>query len=399
MSTAVLTSSSGPSDVLSGTLTLPLRGVWKAQLELDADEAVDGAVELALARDDGGAPQLFKGTVVLGATFEGRGRVIVAGGAGKAEGPFATELAPRNYVAGPTLATIVGDIAEDAAEQLAAGVEAELEATKLTRWHRALGTAADGLLSLGERIEGWRILPDGTLWAGAETWPTASIEGLYQMGDDGHALVLEVAPEAATLLPGTVVLGKRITRVTYAVGGAFRATLSYADDLGQEFRQRARWARALGPLSPYDGAHGATVRVQHDDGTVDLECDSAAIGNVTDVPLRIGISHARVIVDEGTRVRLAFEGGDPEKPYAFGADMNPDAERGVARLDDVVDGGELMIVTSTLMGPTAFSIQQFIGGIPQGAPVVVTLGVNATIPFPLAARIASASTKVLLDDD
>jgi len=229
MSLAVLTAGGAAHDVLSGSITLRLRGVWGSLLELDADAPMSGAVEIALARDDGAAPQLFKGTIIYGAPYEGRVRIVVAGGAAKIAGPIAPILAPRNYVAGPKLSTIVADIAADAGEKLAAGVELELEGRTLQRWLRAAGLAADGLQLLGDRLEGWRVLPDGTLWAGAETWPEVSPAGLYQQGDDGHALVVDVAPEAATLLPGSVVLGRRIVQVVYGIQGALRASLHYQE--------------------------------------------------------------------------------------------------------------------------------------------------------------------------
>jgi len=68
----------------------------------------------------------------------------------------------------------------------------------------------------------------------------------------------------------------------------------------------------LDPLAFYP----ATVVSQGDDGTVDLKPDSKRFGvGLAMVPIRHGLPGVSVRVKVGARVLLAFEGGDPQRPY------------------------------------------------------------------------------------
>lgn len=234
MSLAVLETAAQSYDVLEGALSLPLRGVWSARLELDADTEVTGAATLVLARDDGADPQRFVGTITRSKLHEGRARLILAGGAGRLKGPRAPTLAPRSYVGTPTplrLSTVVGDICQDAGETLAPAALATLDALSLPRWTRAAGPGGTALEALAEAgaLEGWRVLPDGTVTAGPETWPTFEPVGFYEQHEDGQLLAIEGAPEAADILPGMVVGGRRISEVVYSMGGTFRVDLFYRE--------------------------------------------------------------------------------------------------------------------------------------------------------------------------
>lgn len=184
-------------------------------------------------------------------------------------------------------------------------------------------------------------------------------------------------------------------------------------ELAQIFREATQRARAGEPACVYDQVHAATVRAQHADGTVDLEVDKQVgpdgtvrdpIGSITDVPLLVGMATARTLVDDGTRVRLAFLGGDPERPIAIGVDMAPDATRGVARVEDTTDDGFLRIITSQLttsplfLGPTKLAIQHYgPNGLPTSLlPTIVQLGVDEFHDVSISGRISSGSGKVLL---
>lgn len=68
----------------------------------------------------------------------------------------------------------------------------------------------------------------------------------------------------------------------------------------------------LDPLAFYP----ATVVSQGDDDTVDLKPDSRRFGvGLAMVPIRHGIPGVSVRVRPGARVLLAFEGGDPQRPF------------------------------------------------------------------------------------
>lgn len=122
--------------------------------------------------------------------------------------------------------------------------------------------------------------------------------------------------------------------------------------LGDELREAIE--RVTAP-DVYKRAHAATVRTQHDDGTIDVDVDHPSIKTLSNCPLRVGIVGARVLVPEGTRLAISFENGDPDKYYAHGIDQDPDAARGVARMDDEVHGGWLLGIASPGGGPITWT--------------------------------------------
>jgi hypothetical protein len=404
MSLAILTGASGAFDILTGSITLPLVGAWSAVLELDAEALPTGAASIVVQRDDGGEAELFVGTITSGALFEGRAEVLLSGGEASLVGGTAVTLEPRSYIDSDEnvpLSLLVADIAADAGEVLAEGVEDALLATTVARWVRARGRGGRALDMLP--VESWRVLADGTLWAGTETWPEATdVEGLFQQGDDGAVLVLDVAPDAASLRPGTTILGQRIRLVVYKLTATgLSAELHYAESargVAEELRQAVA---AVQPPAAYGRTHRATVAAQRADDTLDLETDSTEIGDVNAVPLRVGIPGARVILPVETEVRLAFEAstdypaGDPRLPYAMAIEQDADADLGVARLEDTVDVGSLQFVTTTL-APSVFTVQHVLDGVPQGVPTTIALGSNATVLLSLSGVIDSASEEVFL---
>jgi hypothetical protein len=207
---------------------------------------------------------------------------------------------------------------------------------------------------------GWRVLADGSVWLGVETWPEAApADYAFQADQDPDARTISVAPNRATLAPGMTVLGQRIVRVTYTVGGnALRAKLLYGDTDRDEF---AAVVRSVLPPDVYAGTFGATVVVQHDDDSIDVTVDDRRIPELRRIAFRPGLVGARVLLASGTRVRVAFESSSPRGAFAMAPDADPAASRGVARVgDDVLVGtlsvsmvgGVPMLTFATLFGTT-----------------------------------------------
>lgn len=225
---AVLRNAAGRAlaDVLGGSMELGLLGVWHARLELDVEEGlVAQAVTLEV---DGRAPTpaVFGGAIRRAEAWQGRARAVMVGGAGG----LLREVPPREYVTAPTAAELVADVVAAAGERVDASVS--LGTVGLPRWSRAMEPAAQALGAIARAFGlGWRMLDTGAIWVGVETWPAASqavAAGLYVQGDDGELGVLTVAPDDALVRPGTTVLGRRIRRVVFDLGGAgLRAELHY----------------------------------------------------------------------------------------------------------------------------------------------------------------------------
>lgn len=218
-------------NVLSGFLRLPEEGNWTARLELDADECPTGPVSLVI---DGETPDASSATFLgyaSGDAWQGRADVTVWGGAGRLA---SVVLAPRSYVAAPTLPTvgrIIADVVSDAGELLFPGV-AELLLRGVERWTRTRGTGEAALRAVCARADiAWRMLDSGLIWAGPRVYLPAlpaTEAALLVQRDDGAARVLHVAPDDASARPGTTVLGRSIREVVYLMSpDALRAELHY----------------------------------------------------------------------------------------------------------------------------------------------------------------------------
>jgi len=353
---------------LSCELSMPVRGNWVAHVETGDDVAPEGAVTLEIARDNGAGLDTFTGTVRHGAPWAGRSEVVVVGGAGG----LLAQLEPRHYAprtdfVPPLL--VAQQLVADAGEELSPDVAAALEGRKLGRFTRArlpavvlLGLLADGL-GLG-----WRVLADGTVWIGEETWPDATSADLgREMVDRGDDRIIEIAPDRATLRPGVTAFGQRITRVTYQLGGNVRAKLGY----GEPDRDDAAAAvRGLLPQAVYSQSVAGRVVAQHDDDdTLDLELDDPRLPALTRIPFRPGLPGVRVLFPSpGAVVRVSFENGSPAGAFAWGPDQHKPAHRGLARVGDTISCGFYKVtgagdlVKTSDGAPGAIEIKGFITG-------------------------------------
>lgn len=205
MSTATL----GKYEVLSCELVVPDRGTWTAVGELDGDRAPSGVLPLAWTFS--GTTITFVGFVRLVQAWQGRTRFFLVGGAGN----LRKALEARAYGPSPvtvSVATVLGEILADAGERLSSS---SVVAGELPRWARAASSARECLNALADRVGAtWRVLQDGSIWWGTETWPPNGTR-YFQIDDRGDDRFVEFAPDLPTLLPGQVAFGHRIKLVTY----------------------------------------------------------------------------------------------------------------------------------------------------------------------------------------
>ena len=144
------------------------------------------------------------------------------------------------------------------------------------------------------------------------------------------------------------------------------------------------------------------VVAQRTDGTLDLHAEDSRSGSPASIPYRTlrGLS---VEVEAGARVLLGFEGGDPARPVALLWELGDatvvrvnGGDTKVAREGDAVHAGSVQIVTSAILGPTAFAVQYVsAAGVPQGSPQTVTLGGDATVTLALSAGRITAGSSAL----
>jgi hypothetical protein len=198
--------------VLDAFISLPRSGAWYADLHVDTQDAgeVTGPVFLAV-----GDAMSFQGTSVRPpSVFADSVRVRIVGGMGTLGRSIAK---PKSYQGVPWKLPFQ-DIVRDAGEALSPRSDAGLLATRLTAWATLQQPAGEALAKLMQAAEGacWRILPDGNVWAGYETWPAADGQLEYVLArEDTAVAALQIFSEAPALSPGYTLLGRRIGRVTH----------------------------------------------------------------------------------------------------------------------------------------------------------------------------------------
>lgn len=294
---------------ISARITLPDVGAWYAELAVDAREVPQGPVVLESAglRWTGFAYRagLQRDTLI----------VRVVGGAGG----LAREVAPKFYQDVEMRLPFL-EVLSAVGERLAASSSASILAIHLDGWTRARGPAGDAIRLLAEHVGAtWRILSDGSVWLGIETWPRFALayEDLERDPQTGR---IEIASSSPALIPGVTLDGDRIAKVEHLVDGDRVRTTAwidtpdrYADDAATALEGLVRHLTAH---VDYFGQYAARVVSQNVDGTLELEPDDARLPGFSNVPIRYGVPGVEASLAPGARVFVAFEAGNPAKPVA-----------------------------------------------------------------------------------
>lgn len=193
-----------PAIVIRARIFLPRVGVWHADLTVDKPNALTGTVTIATA--DGSFS--LTGTVQRNGIFQQTLSMRVVGGAGGLAN-FAKTIQPKAF-AGVTLQLPLAYILSSVGESLApSGVapgqsDPGVLATVLRFWCVTQGTAKQALQRLLDPIAtSWRMLPNGTVWVGTDTFPPAPnvhfdvVERHFAEG------VIMIGCEKPFLMPGT----------------------------------------------------------------------------------------------------------------------------------------------------------------------------------------------------
>ncbi len=213
--------------IISGAVTLRRRGTWVAALRVDCKEPdkVSGALTVSLA--DGALS--LAGAVVpdRSGTYGGAILLRAVGGAGK----LGTPLPSRFYTDAPAR-LVIGDILREAGEALSSTSTSSVLAVVPPKWSRAAAPAAR---ALGEIVTGaspaavWRVLPDGSVWVGIETWPLAPALAEVVTDEAPHESRIQIATENPVLLPGMTFRARHVDQVRYVLTPKrFRAEVLFA---------------------------------------------------------------------------------------------------------------------------------------------------------------------------
>jgi hypothetical protein len=358
----------------SASVTLPSYGVWWAEVGLDAEVSLSGAVTLVLA------DLTLTGTVMSGGPSKGRSRYRIAGGAGG----WGTTVAAKGYAddAGVKRAKVIADAATAAGETF---LNEETTPTRLgPSYARADGPASSVLHDTAPQA--WYVDEAGVTRLGARTGAELAVTATRGPLDLAAGCQTVAATAIATILPGVIVDGNVATDVVHSVDAdqGLRSTLYYAG-VTSGARRLELWRELAEALDPRRRFRGVTeYRVVTLDGErLNLQPVLTSVGmpDVQRVIARPGVAGCKAEVALGSRVGVAFMNSDPSRPYVC---CYEDAE-GEGFVPDVLD---IDATDEVVLGISASSVDigdGTMGAARQNDPV--TAG-------PYAGTITLGSTKV-----
>ncbi len=365
-----------PTSPISAELRQPRIGAWHCELDLDSDKPAGGKVKFLL--DD----LEFTGTVVPENTgVEGsRAKCKVVGGNGNLSKP----ISPHSYSGGTgvKVGTVVHDVLKDCGEDLSDLSDGPTLDKVLPRWHVAGGptsSASQALTKIAEACHGaWRVMRDGTIWFGTETWHDVTPEGTLtnESWHNGH---LTLAPETPNMVPGTVYQGQKIEHVTHSYGTTLRSHIRTTS-------VSAALTKALGGKQQeidFSREYPCKVVTQNPDGTLQLLPDDEVMksGGLDHVPIRYGMPGMKAKIANGARCHLAFAAGDPARPFVCSWEYDPSK----VTLMSVLDGGQSLSRVGDLVqsgGPgTVVTLIPVLPSPPNVLPGILAPALGVGLPY------------------
>ena len=182
--------------VFSGEVRLPRVGVGSGDLVVNSEVDISGPVKIAT---DDGSFELV-GTAFRHGEYVQHLKIHwIAGADG-----MNTSLAPKGYN-GYTLGRILADTLSAVGERMSDAIDARLLAIYKKHWQRLAQTAKAQVIEImrSAGVDSWRILPDGSLWMGTETWPAVPTSDQWvQMNWNRAENWALIGSENPFLLPG-----------------------------------------------------------------------------------------------------------------------------------------------------------------------------------------------------
>lgn len=361
--------------VIAAEIVLPLTGNWSIDLQLDSTEKLTGEATL----DSEGVT--FVGTAVRPVIEGGRSLARIVGGAGGLH----RQLGATNYV-NTTVRGVLSDAIREAGERLSGTSDAGILGAALSRWERAAGEAWEAIAAVVEHAgANWRMLADGTIWVGRDTWPEQKLESVHI--DRSNPAVIELAPERPDLRPGVTFQGEKIRLVVHYLSTKLR-TEAYVQSLADTF------AALFAPLRraiDYSRLYPARVSRQNADGTVQVVADDPAIkgAGLDKVPIRLGVPGS-VLISSGQRVLIGFASGDPSRPFAVSWERDAVDELRLGSAVDFVALASKVLVELQSMQTWASTHTH---SVPIVGPAGTTPSTPPLVPPPSPNSVAAAKVK------
>jgi hypothetical protein len=283
---------------------------------------------------------------------------------------------------------ILQAIITEQGEQASATISVDLLKRTLPRYTKVAGTFGQQLDQLADALGCvWRILLDGSLWIGVDTFAAAAAFDHVLSADwrPGSSRLL-IEPDAVGLLPGQSYSGPqgytgaafsvRVGDIKYCIGPEKTTAIAWALDaradgesgISQPLRAIIREETAQ---SRYHKPHAGKVLLQRPDGTLDVKLDDPDFADITSAQVRVPVAGAKLAVPRDARCIVEFEEGNENlavvTSYAVG-----NAQYAVALKGGRVDVGTLVftavangVLTGKLTPPTGMGpVQNFALGVP-----------------------------------
>lgn len=306
--------------VIRGEIHMELIGVWIADLVIDQPDGTGFSAGTSVTIQTATVPLV--GTVVPNRTgdFLDAVHVRVLGGGGG----MAKDATTRAFVQpGAFARDVVNALCSNGGETLSTTADATFLATNLAAWMIKAGTVSQNLLTLLEfkaPTFNWRILADGTLWMGTESWPAAS--GTFDILDQNPTEnSYELGVDSPWIVPGQNLSGVgNVHSVVHSIERKGIRSHVLVDIPGE---QRGIRGDIDGMIQQgmngvdYFGLYECKVVTQSADlSTVDITPSNAKFAGLQRVPLRLGLPGVTAQFASGAKVLLGWQGGDPSLPYA-----------------------------------------------------------------------------------
>jgi hypothetical protein len=206
--------------VAGGWLSMPRIGIWTGYVEVSGDAIPKGNIVATLAGVN--MPCHIQRCELV----EGMVKMSLVGGAGGMGRP-----AKAKHYRNPIVRHVLADLVRDAGEVLSPSSPAAALNTPLGYWTTLVAPTGALVQALADTVGSdcaWRILYDGKLWFGRETWPTCPADTRI-ISQDPHNATMVVGTEVSGIWPGTTIEGRRIDHVRHDFGATPRSVVSFAE--------------------------------------------------------------------------------------------------------------------------------------------------------------------------
>ena len=133
----------------------------------------------------------------------------------------------------PRMSEVLADLLQDAGEALSTACTDSVMATTLAYWTSLavpIGSLVQALAEVAGDAVNWRVLFDGTVWLGVETWPMCPAD-VRIMEQDAPNAAQYIGTDAEGVWPGTSIAGRRIDSVVHEIGSQARSRVFWAEGI------------------------------------------------------------------------------------------------------------------------------------------------------------------------